>query len=621
MNVLKHLWTSRVSLKEVFSIDLRSLAMLRIGIALVILLDLILRSRDMIAFYTDDGVLPRKSWAQTTHDWYFSIHAASGELWWQIALFLIAAVFALMLLVGYRTRLATVASWLLLASLLNRTVFILQGGDILLVVISFWAMFLPIGARWSVDAALQPEYRNQHNHHRFNANAPQLYFSVATVAIILQTLYLYFFTALLKSGDAWRYPFEAAHYTISIQHFATPLGVWFGSLEPLLPFGAFYVIFVEYVGPLLILLPFAWPYLRIVGLLMLTSLHVAFMLLLHIGLFPLMDYASLTVLIPASVWVWLAARKRKNLPEGELSDREKIIMHYDEDCGFCLKMCLIIREFLLPDAVKIIPAQSQPAIYAIMERENSWVITDHTGRTYLHWHAMQFLFAQSLLFKPIAWLMKLPPLMAVGNRVYHKVATNRGTMGDITARFLPFRKMSLKPSVLGQLLAAAFLIMVTLFNISTLPGMLKYRDRTMDYLMHMTRIDQKWSMFAPVPLKVSFFPQIEGTLRNGEKVNLYELTEPNADWEPPAYMYPLYDGYRWRKYLDRFQGNISNTVRGAYGNSLCNAWNRRDIDREEQLGILHIHYVYLRTNTTGEPKQRTRKSIWQHWCFPEFKPK
>ena len=46
-------------LSDVFGIDTRSLAVFRIGLALTILLDLVLRAQDLGAHYTDAGVLPR----------------------------------------------------------------------------------------------------------------------------------------------------------------------------------------------------------------------------------------------------------------------------------------------------------------------------------------------------------------------------------------------------------------------------------------------------------------------------------------------------------------------------------------------------------------------------------
>jgi len=46
-------------LKWVFSIDLRSLALVRILIGLVLLFDLLIRGADFSTWLSDDGLLPR----------------------------------------------------------------------------------------------------------------------------------------------------------------------------------------------------------------------------------------------------------------------------------------------------------------------------------------------------------------------------------------------------------------------------------------------------------------------------------------------------------------------------------------------------------------------------------
>jgi len=296
-------WQSRF--RTAFSLDLRSIALFRVLLALLILWDLALRSQHLTAFYTDNGVLPREAWLQLTSAWHWSLHASSGHLWWQLTLFILAALFAFGLLIGYRTRIMAWASFILLASLINRNALIVQGGDQLLVVMSFWALFLPLNARWSIDAALQPELKAHPNSHRFNPDAPQLYFSVATVAAVLQILYLYVFTALLKTGEAWMPRLDAAFYAVSLDQMATPVAIWARQFPMFFTVATVYVLAVEFLAPLLIVLPFSapkknrliWPWPRIVGLLLLASLHVGFLLMLHIGLFPFIDFMALSLLI------------------------------------------------------------------------------------------------------------------------------------------------------------------------------------------------------------------------------------------------------------------------------------------------------------------------------------
>lgn len=601
--------------RRVFSLDLRSIALFRILLALLLLSDLALRSFDLSAFYTDAGVLPRHQWLNITHRWHWSIHAASGELWWQVLLFMLAAAFAGALLLGYRSKLAAAASFVLLASLLNRNGLLLQGGDNLLIVMSFWALFLPLGARYSIDEALQTEHRDNPNALPGNAFREQPYFSVATIAIVLQVLYLYTFTAFLKTGDAWVSRFDAAFYAVNLQHFATPIGHWISQFPGLLKASTVYVLAVEFIAPLLVLCPFWWPRLRIIGLLLLGSLHVAFLLMLHIGLFPFIDFMALSLLIPGTAWVWL---RRTRWQQAKRTQQSAIIIYYDEDCGFCLKTCLILRSFLLPQDCQILKAQNYPDIHALMERENSWVVTDALGKPHIHWHAMVLLFRQRWPFRLLAWIMSVPTLLGLGNRLYRWVADNRGLMGSLSERVLPFRAIKVRATLAGSLIAALFFYVVTAFNVYELPGLRGQMPTHVNYLARSFRIDQRWDMFAPYPLTTSSYYLIPGHLRNGDTVDVYPLTSSAPDWQAPELFYSLFDGYRWRKYLGRVEGHRNNAVREAFGSYLCKSWNNQPRSRETQLAWFEIFVIKFQTNTQGQEKKETRRRIWRHWCYPEF---
>ncbi len=96
LSYLQILWERT---KESWSLDTRSLSLFRVGLALIVLADLLLRSRYIVEHYTDGGIYTRSAYQMigetvTT----FSLHAANGQLWYQIILFLIHGFFALWLL-------------------------------------------------------------------------------------------------------------------------------------------------------------------------------------------------------------------------------------------------------------------------------------------------------------------------------------------------------------------------------------------------------------------------------------------------------------------------------------------------------------------------------------------
>jgi hypothetical protein len=233
---------------NVFSLDLRSLALFRISLALVVLTDLCLRALDLRAHYTDFGLLPRAiTIAEYAPQGFLSLHFLGGTVFSQVILFLAAALCAVGLLLGYRTRLMTILSWMLLVSLHNRNPMILDAGDVLLRLLLFWAMFLPLGAVYALDGVLTPPSRR----------LPERVLSVGTVALILQVCFVYWFTAALKHDPVWRTEGSAVYYALNLDSFATSFGLWLRQFPTLLPPLSFVTLIVEAVGPCLLFLPIA----------------------------------------------------------------------------------------------------------------------------------------------------------------------------------------------------------------------------------------------------------------------------------------------------------------------------------------------------------------------------
>lgn len=278
---------------KAWSLDLRSLAMFRVALAVLILYDLWDRAANLAAHYGESGVMPRGLLlecfgASSRLSPYFY---ASGSTSWIAALFIITAIAAIFLLIGLRTRWAVVGLWLLMLSLHRRNPLVNHGGDTLLVLLLFWSMFLPLGARWSFDAVIGGvRLPNQRS-----------IVSVATVAFILQLCLLYWMTAAHKSGAKWR-DGTAVYFALHLDMYATPFAVWLREQRALLPALTWGVLAFEFVGPLLAIMPFWTSRLRMIAAALFFAMHIGLAISLLIGTFPFVCMIAWLALLPGPFW-------------------------------------------------------------------------------------------------------------------------------------------------------------------------------------------------------------------------------------------------------------------------------------------------------------------------------
>ena len=286
----------REAFRNLFSIDLRSLALFRIGIGALLLTDLAFRLTDLNAMYTDEGMFSRAEICRrATSIWNWSFHFASGSSTYQAFLFALAAVLALALLVGFETRLATIGSWLMLVSVHHRVPPILSGAEILLRMLLFWGMFLPLQRAWSLDVWLRRRRGDP-------ADAGQAsVFSVGTVAILLQMALMYLFSAIFKSNTVW-FGGHALAGVLKHDFYASPLGAWLLPFPGLLSAMTWGTFVLEWLAPFLLFSPKATSKIRLVLIAMLAAMHIGIALCLEVGLFSHVALAGLALFLPAEFW-------------------------------------------------------------------------------------------------------------------------------------------------------------------------------------------------------------------------------------------------------------------------------------------------------------------------------
>lgn len=303
--------TAREAFRATFGLDLRSLAVMRMGVAGVVLTDLAIRFSDFDAMYSSRGFAPVELVRQARRTPTWSLHLLSGNDAWQMALFALAAIFALALLVGYRTRLAVIASWILLTSLQVRMPLILNAGDTLLRVALFWSMFLPLGAVWSADVWRRKDRRDEPSGSPVTLSLKAYgnpFVSAATFALIVQLALVYWFAGWAKWNDAWLHE-DALGNVFKFGLYGLPLGAALSHYPTLTMAFSRATVWFELLGPLLLFIPWQTARLRMLAIVGFVLLHVGIAVTMTVGLFSYAAIAVWMAILPSEFWNrWPALR-------------------------------------------------------------------------------------------------------------------------------------------------------------------------------------------------------------------------------------------------------------------------------------------------------------------------
>jgi hypothetical protein len=287
-------------LEDIFGIDIRALVAFRISMGLLIICDLLVRAQDVVAHYSDFGVLPRNVLLEKFEiPWHFSFYYMSGAAYFQYLVMAVAIGFALCMAIGYRTRLMTFLSWIMLISIQNRNPEVLLGADVLFRMSLFWGIFLPLGATFSVDRYLS----------RIKRKGSKNVLSIATVALLVQIAFVYIVVALHKTSPEWTTEGSAVYYALMFDQFRTTIGGLFLQLGmPILKFITISTLALQLYGAFLLFSPVYSAFFRTVFALAFLGLQAGFGLCLHLGIFPWISMITLIPFLPTPFWDFLAKK-------------------------------------------------------------------------------------------------------------------------------------------------------------------------------------------------------------------------------------------------------------------------------------------------------------------------
>lgn len=543
--------------EEIFGADLRSLAALRIVLALVVLYDVATRATNLAVHYSDGGILPRRIQVDKLNQWDFSLNFLNGTAEFQAILFLATAVAALGMLVGYRTRLMIAVAWVLVMSIQWRNYQLGSGADDLLRLLLFWSIFLPLGAYWSLD--------------RWRGAIPgppsTRIVSVATIALFLQIAFMYWFTALLKSGAEWRVDGTAIYYALSAKQLGTPFGAYLLQFPELLKALTFGTLGVEVIAPLLLFSPFYTTTTRMLGITAIVGLHAGIAMTMAIGFFPWIAAGCMVCFLPS--WFWDAL-----VPDMQAALRDR-----------------------LPAAWPLRDA------FANLQRVGWSLLRVQPMLTGSLAHFSVADFPAESVAKP-----GRPGLMGMARAPIAPPAT-RGVI-----------RVPLRAPLLTNLFCSACLAFVLVWNLAEVaPVTMPQAVQPFGIVLG---LPQYWAMFAPYPTKSTMWFVLPGTLKDGTQIDLLPPTIHNdphlfqaINWAEPSDVRATFNGdERWRKYLESLTLDENSDLLLYFGQYVCRVWNGTNGGTDSQLmtfDIVNLWEMTLESNQRGSVQQQ---ALWSHTC-------
>ena len=605
-----------------YSLDSRSLSLFRVCIAVILLVNfLFTRLPFFNLFHSENGVLPLRNVVNSGD--FFSkttslnfIYSGDG---FQIFLFGLAILCAVLLLFGYRTRWALFGSWLLLVSLHAKNSLVINSGDNLLVLLLFWSLLLPLNSHFSLDRACAKNVKS------FNV------FSIGTVTLIGQILMVYVFAGALKTSEIWK-DGSAVYYALMLDNFRTIWGDILLQYPKVMEYSSYITYYFFEISVAWLFVFFGWLWrVRVLLVFLMIGFHFSLGLFLTLGLFSWVCAAGWLVLLPSEFW----DRLNKFLP----GRHKKLTVYYDEDCFFCRQGVYLIRTFLILPHVLFMKSGDSPEAIKEMKKRNSWLILDEKHNWYDRWQVWVLLISCSPLIFYLAPVFKKIP--GLGNKIYSLVSNNRILLGKLLffGSKQPSADSVSSPSYFHKIL---FKILTVFFGLCFLYALawnirttnfkeyVKYFPSTWNGPGQFFHLHQHWAMFAPKPankggwiilsatkkIRNSNSSQFKNEQKNKEeskplKIDLWQKGKLVTMEKPYRYS-GTFPGFRHRKLIENLIFRSKSAVHlQKYLQYWCRKWNNQYPENR----VKNIEFIYMEVVTpslggqSAPPKFRSMKKV------------
>lgn len=542
-------------------IDTRTLAVFRVFAGVLILADLLARSRNFGRFYTDDGLVPQELAMQVgSGSPPFSFYHLTSDPTLIAGLFVVQGLIAVALIVGFRTRIAMALSFLFVISLDQHNPLVLSYADTLFRLLLFWAIFLPLGERWSVDAV-----QRDRSPRPFVAN-------LFTVLILAQMIVMYVVNGYHKlQSDYWtpmwvpdweggfqlasHWPGgEATPLIMGLDEMTFLLGNSMRAFPELLQLGSLLWVSMMLGAWLLIVLRGR---LRMFLVALYMGGHGLFAVTVRIGAFPYVAILGLLNFLQGQFWRDAAAVIRVVVPADRPVER--------------------LNGRLATHGVRVAGWFPEPLIQSPSGRQfRDAVYGASSGLVSV---AVVFLLVFSAMIGGVeqGYIATADDLEEgqLGHPVVHEVAERVGS---------DLRQSSVAVAT----------------EIRSVQNSLRIRQ-------------PDWTVFAPTPRTTDRYYVFPAVTADGEKLDVYN--ERNLTFERPGKdLQTQHDTYRERFYMNSIRRGTANTQE-LLAEHLCETWPE---EHGQELTHINFHVVEedVTMETIDDPSERDRwkRLVYQHGC-------
>ncbi len=522
-------------------VDPRSMGLFRILLGVLLSVDLLRRYPDLLDHFTNEGWLSNHYalfQPLSSHQW--SLYLAFSKPWEVELLFWLHLAVYLCFTAGYRTRLMHALSAMLVVSITNRNIILENGGYIVLILITVWSLFLPLGRRFSVDALrFSLARRREGSVEALAAARPapsvRAVRNLAVTALLLEWAVIYFFNAVHKNGPVWL-DGTAVHYFLQQDRMITPLAGWVREVIPLwsiqgMTYGA---LAIEFALPVLLLTPLLVRPARWLAWALIILLHLGIDVLVVLGPFSWSMMLMPALLIPARDWerlaAWQRARRRPQV----------VLLNPSNPRAFGLAR--LARRL---DGHGLVRFEEGGQGFAV--RRGEQLLTGGAA----WWELGAALSVPRALLVPL-WLPGASALLG------WLMSAEAPAPGGVTTEGVPphrlTRALRLTGHVMGQAALVVLMVAATsqvLIENRAVPKAWKPEKRPewMTALIVYPRMFQGWSMFAPQPPGEDGIIVVDAITKDGRRVD--PLTG-----EPPSFEMSPARGYEMNQIWCDFQRRI-----------------------------------------------------------------